>query len=265
MEYNDIKISSIKIIENIRQRPSQDSVNELMQSIKQDGLMQPIGVQLKDSEYILIWGFRRLEACKKLGWKTIPTNIIKEDMSEDEFLIMNANENVQRHNITVSELGRICDHLGSTMTASEIAAKLSISTSRVKGALDVWKNVPKALRDKIKVFQAGEKEAQGMLGLASATTILRMRGITQAQRDRIFEWARRHEVTSPEICTLGHLIKNGMSVEASMLELENWKPITMKIIVNKEVYEQSKADYISNVNMFNDAINNKFPGLAFQK
>jgi len=70
-----IKLIPIQTI-IVRNRIRQDlgDIDELSNSIKQVGLLQPIGVNKNN---ILIFGQRRLEAIKKLGWKEIPSIILE--------------------------------------------------------------------------------------------------------------------------------------------------------------------------------------------
>ena len=69
MNIKDIEIKKIKQLENIRLRIEEEDVHTLMSSIKQDGLLEPIGVAITSGskdEYLIVYGNRRLEACRKL-------------------------------------------------------------------------------------------------------------------------------------------------------------------------------------------------------
>jgi ParB family chromosome partitioning protein len=79
-------------------RPIDEKVlEELMQSIKAQGLLQPIMVRpLSEDSWELIFGNHRLEACKRLGWKTIPCRVCEMD---DAKSFMTAEvENLQKNN-----------------------------------------------------------------------------------------------------------------------------------------------------------------------
>ena len=69
MKIQEIPIKEIKILDNIRQIIKEQEMPYLMQSIKENGLLQPIGVKADKVGYTLIWGFRRLMAYKKLAQK----------------------------------------------------------------------------------------------------------------------------------------------------------------------------------------------------
>ena len=72
MPLQNIAIKKIKVVENHRVNIDATHLDELMQSIKQHGLMQPIGVALNGAgSFVLRFGHRRLLACEKLGYKTL--------------------------------------------------------------------------------------------------------------------------------------------------------------------------------------------------
>jgi ParB family chromosome partitioning protein len=77
-----VKIREIdikKIVVKDRIRDDLGDIKELAESIDRLGLINPITVkESEDGKYGLSAGQRRLEACKLLGWKTIPANVILE-------------------------------------------------------------------------------------------------------------------------------------------------------------------------------------------
>jgi len=93
-----IPIEEVKI----RQRARKEfiEIEELAESLNRVGLLNPIIV---DQNKVLIAGQRRLEAAKKLGWKTIDAKVISV---EDESLALDIEieENVQRQQFSDEEL-----------------------------------------------------------------------------------------------------------------------------------------------------------------
>lgn len=80
------------------------SLEDLLISIKQKGLINPPLVRLKGDHYEIIAGHRRLEACKLLGWKTIMCHIIDvDDKNAYEISII---ENVQQKTMSPIEEAR---------------------------------------------------------------------------------------------------------------------------------------------------------------
>ena len=69
--------------ENIRHEYNEESINELANSIKEYGQLQAVRVYEKNGQFMIIFGHRRLLACKQLGLKEIKANLVKEPNSFD--------------------------------------------------------------------------------------------------------------------------------------------------------------------------------------
>ncbi|MES4793348.1 MAG: chromosome partitioning protein ParB, partial [Chloroflexota bacterium] len=61
-----------KVVVDQRKRPLRD-VSDLARSIADVGLLQPIVVT---EDLCLVAGWHRLEACRSLGWETIPARVV---------------------------------------------------------------------------------------------------------------------------------------------------------------------------------------------
>lgn len=79
----------------------QQSIEELAQSIKEKGVIQPLLVRQKGDYYELIAGERRLRACKSLGINEIP--IIVKDVDDKDSLELALIENIQRQELNPIE------------------------------------------------------------------------------------------------------------------------------------------------------------------
>jgi ParB family chromosome partitioning protein len=79
----------------------EDALSELSESIKQNGLLQPILVREVDGEYQIIAGERRWQACKKLGLEKVAVNVTEADDSRSLTLAMI--ENIQRSDLNPME------------------------------------------------------------------------------------------------------------------------------------------------------------------
>ncbi len=83
-----------------RVRGNLEGVEELMESMRHYGLLNPVTV---NSKYVLIAGRRRLEAAKRLGWRSITANVI-DDTDKISELELEIEENTQRRDFTEAEL-----------------------------------------------------------------------------------------------------------------------------------------------------------------
>jgi ParB/RepB/Spo0J family partition protein len=95
LETSKIYVSGV----NVRRTPGE--VGELMQSIKEKGILEPLLVRPVDGRYELIVGSRRFEAAKRLGLKRVPTMV--KSMPDEEALIISLVENIQRKAIEPEE------------------------------------------------------------------------------------------------------------------------------------------------------------------
>ncbi|HUX52420.1 MAG TPA: ParB N-terminal domain-containing protein [Spirochaetia bacterium] len=93
MDIDDIRVRR-------RIRKNLGDLASLMESMKAYGLMNPIVV---NERHELVAGQRRLEAARKLGWRTVQVRII-EDIDDVRHLEMEIDENTQRKNFTTDEL-----------------------------------------------------------------------------------------------------------------------------------------------------------------
>ena len=82
----------------------EESINELSQSIKSHGLLQPVVVIEQGDEYVLIAGERRVRASKIAGLKTIKAVIA--DIDRSKFRELALIENIQRESLNAVELAK---------------------------------------------------------------------------------------------------------------------------------------------------------------
>ena len=136
--------------EQPRKKFDDDKLEELSESIKTDGLLQPILVQKRDGYYEIIAGERRWRAALKAGLKEIP--VIVRDYTEKEILELSLVENIQRENLNPIEEAiaykRLMDEFG--LGQEEVAQRVSKSRSAVANSLRLLKleeNVQKMVID----------------------------------------------------------------------------------------------------------------------
>lgn len=90
-----IRICDIREGKNARKDYS--DMDELASSIRQLGLLQPIGLkEIGDGKYETIWGNRRFRICKSLGWETISA-MIGDNLNEE---VVQFHENAHRKNLS---------------------------------------------------------------------------------------------------------------------------------------------------------------------
>ena len=84
-----------------RKQFDKEKIEELAQSIKKNGLIQPLILTKKnENKFILVAGERRWRAAQIANLSTIPALLLPEDLDKDEISLI---ENIQRENLKISE------------------------------------------------------------------------------------------------------------------------------------------------------------------
>lgn len=144
-------LQNLKIvdIEPNRDQPrknfNQEALEELAESIKEYGLIQPIVVTKKDGYYSIIAGERRWRACKLAGLQEISA-IVRED-DEKKNTEISLIENIQREDLNPFEkalgIRNLIDTYG--LTQEEVAKKLGKSRSTIANTVRVLNLEPRVL------------------------------------------------------------------------------------------------------------------------
>ena len=104
-----VSIGSI-IIHEGRRAIKEKTVLGLMDSIKEVGLLNAITVFEKGGSLVLVAGLHRLEACKRLGWETIPVQCLAPtDSDKARVDLAEVDENLIRNEIGALEMGEILE------------------------------------------------------------------------------------------------------------------------------------------------------------
>ena len=115
------------------------NLDELVGSIRQRGLLQPIVVRgLEDQYYQIIAGYRRYQACKRLSWRKITCNIVElDDKGSFELSLI---ENIQRETLNPIDEARAFKIYISEFGwggVSELARKIGKSPSYVTKRIEL--------------------------------------------------------------------------------------------------------------------------------
>ena len=138
-----IRVLRLSQVDPNRSQPRQnfedEALEELAESIRQFGVLQPILVQKKGSRYEIIAGERRWRASRKAGLKEIPA-IVKE-YSDQETLELSLIENIQRQDLNPIEeakaFRRLLDEFG--LRQEDLAVRVSKSRTAITNAVRLLK------------------------------------------------------------------------------------------------------------------------------
>ena len=141
---NGERMMKISMIEPNREQPrkkfDEDALQELSESIKQYGILQPLLVSDKKDYYEIVAGERRWRAAKMAGLKEVP--VVVKEFSTQEIVEISLIENIQREDLNPVEEAmaykRLIDEFH--LKQDEIAERVSKSRTAVSYThLDVYK------------------------------------------------------------------------------------------------------------------------------
>lgn len=163
-----IEIGKIKINPaQPRKRFAEQELDELMDSIKQYGVIQPLIVSKKNGEYELIAGERRLRASKALGLKDVPA--IVRDVDDQERLEVALIENIQREDLnpieTASAYRKLMDEFN--LSQEEMAGRVGKSRPSVANTLRLL-NLPGEIQGALIESRISEGHAKLLVGIDDA-------------------------------------------------------------------------------------------------
>jgi len=171
---------------------TQEKIDELAQSIKASGLIQPIVVRRVGSNYQLVVGERRYLACKKLGWKKISAAV--KTLTDNDMATTALIENLQRENLNIMEEANGYASLmkNFNLTQEVLAQRLGKSQSTIANKIRLLK-LPESVRKELQEHNLSERHARALLRLDSEETQLKMieeikhRGLTVNQAEKRIE------------------------------------------------------------------------------
>lgn len=159
-------------IESIRPNPYQPrkqfnmaALEELCDSIRQYGVLQPINVRkISTSTYELVAGERRLRAATMAGLKEIPTIIV--NVNDNDSAVMALIENLQREDLSYMEEAEGYNHLLTDhgFTQEELAQKIGKSQSTIANKIRLLK-LPPLVKKIISDNNLTERHARALLKL----------------------------------------------------------------------------------------------------
>lgn len=159
-------------VDDIRPNPNQprktfddEGLEELADSIRQVGLIQPLVVRRMPDGYELVAGERRLRACKLLGMREVPC-LVEETMVDQESAMVALIENLQRENLHYLEEAECYAQLilSYNLTQEELAARLGKSQSAVANKLRLLRLPPEVLAS-LRDAGCTERHARALLRL----------------------------------------------------------------------------------------------------
>lgn len=196
-----VKIKINKIVPNKNQPRLDffdDSLKGLAESIKENGLLQPVTVRKNGDHYELIAGERRYRASKLNGAKDIEAIVLEKDDEESAKLALI--ENLQREDLNAIEQALAMRKIMELedLTQSELAIKLGYRQSTVANKLRLLK-LPEYVKSAICNGTITERHARALLNVPKEnlekvyTTIVNRKYTVSRTEDYIKELTTKHK------------------------------------------------------------------------
>lgn len=233
-----------------RKRFDYDELENLAQSIRENGILQPITVRKReDKKYELVSGERRLRAARLVGMVKIPSIVINiDDKNSAMFSII---ENLQRQSLDFFEEAEAIEKLVGeyAMSREEVARKLGLAPSTVSNKLRILR-LPEEMRFELARAGLTESHARALLMLeddnqrARALSIIVDRHLNVAESERMINQMinRNNRSRNPLrgirdvrlfINTLNHAVdtirRAGVEADAARSETEEYIEYVVRI------------------------------------
>lgn len=215
------KVYELKLIEiepnkeQARKHFDEKKIEELSESIKQFGVIQPIVVAKKEGYYEIIAGERRWRASKLAGIKTIPAIVLEDNQKKNTHISII--ENVQRENLNPIEKARGYKQVMEDydLTVAELASKIGKSTTQINESVNI-------LNLDSRVIKEAEK---GKLSEAQCKTLL-----------EIVDGDIQYEVAL-------YMVEDGLSAEEAKRRLNVKTTKTKKIVTYDPIFKEIEEKF----------------------
>src|SRR5687767_8840858 len=150
-----------------RQVFAEDKLEELAQSIRSHGFIQPIVVRRSGERYQIIAGERRWRAAQRLGLSRVPVAI--KSISDESLLEVSLIENIQRENLNPIEEAKAYRRLSQEfgLTQEQVAQRTGKDRSTVTNFLRLLK-LPKEVQQMVLEEQLSMGHARAILAMEGA-------------------------------------------------------------------------------------------------
>ena len=200
---NEIEISLIEPNPNQPRREfDQEALQELANSIREIGIIQPITLrQIDNGKYQIIAGERRWRSSQLAGLKTIPAYI--RTVEDEGVMEMALVENIQREDLNAIEVALAYQHLAETtgMTQEKISKRVGKSRAAVTNFMRLLK-LPAQVQMALKNHEIDMGHARALLAIDSPSTQI-----------KLFKEIQKQQYSVRKVEEMVQAIKNGEDVK----------------------------------------------------
>lgn len=202
---NEVPISQIDANPNQPRREfDQAALEELANSIKQLGIVQPITLrQMEDGRYQIIAGERRWRASQLAGLTAIPAYI--RTIKDENVMEMALVENIQREDLNAIEIALAYEHLldKSGMTQEKVSERLGKSRAAIANYLRLLK-LPAQVQMALQKKEIDMGHARALLSLGSPSMQL-----------KLFKEIHKNGYSVRKVEEMCHQLNNGEDIQTA--------------------------------------------------
>ncbi len=202
---NEIEIAQIEPNPNQPRREfDQDALQELANSIRELGIIQPITLRkIEGQKYQIIAGERRWRASQLAGLSKIPAYIVTvEDQGVMEMALV---ENIQREDLNAIEIALAYQHLADTtgMTQAKISERVGKSRTAVTNYMRLLK-LPAQVQIALKNHEIEMGHARALLAIDSPS-----------QQIKLFKEVQQNQYSVRKVEEMVQALKNGEDIKTA--------------------------------------------------
>jgi len=172
-----------------------ERLNELAESIREVGLLEPIIVRPVDGEFEVVVGERRYRASQQAGLAEI--HAIVHEYTDDEVVQLNLIENVQREELSAIEKGKVCKYLLENCSdkypsQKAVAKRVGVSSDAVSLWLRTVEVVPAEVQKLVAPSAVSGEVPEGKIDYLTAVRVGRSVKEPERQIEVIKKLAEKH-------------------------------------------------------------------------
>jgi ParB family transcriptional regulator, chromosome partitioning protein len=229
-----------------------DKLTELAQSIKANGIIQPIVIQRSGARYQLVAGERRWRAAKIAGLTTVPAVI--QDFAQDRLLEIALIENIQREDLNPIEVAQALERLATDhlLSHEEIGRRTGKDRATVSNLIRLLK-LPADVQLLVAEHRLNMGHARAIVGLPSEDSQVELaqraaaQGLSVRQVERLVQaMTSKREGEAATASTEGtKRSRTDPNVSAAVHELEGTLGTRVRIVSQTPERGRIEIDYFS--------------------
>lgn len=210
---------------------AKNALQQLADSMKEDGVIQPVVVYKRDGKYYLVVGERRWRAAQLLKWEKIPA-VVKE-FSDNDVMAKALIENIQREELNAIEIAEGIEALiaRSGEGQQETADRLGMNRATLANFVRLLK-LPAPIKESVVQGKLDQGHARALLSLkgegdmlAAAAQIVR-KGLSVRQAETLvkkYEEAprRARSAADPDIVKMENRLTHSLSTKVKLVYSRN--------------------------------------------